>query len=390
MVESLEAANQSVLLIPTVIILSAALVGLFFEYGVLGGFKWLSAKTSWHIDNVVFHALRGMLILWFMLFGVYLASLRLPPILNPYQRYLETVIQIIFLLSLMLVVIRLGTGFVQLYGGAGPGSVSSVSILTNIIKFVVIAIGLVFIVQSLGLSVTPALAALGVTSLAVSLALQEPLSSLFSGILMVASNQIRPGSYVQLSTGQEGYVTDINWRTTNIRQLTNNLIIVPNSVMSSATVINYDYPEPEMSVLINLGVSYNSDLEQVERVTREVGREVMQQVEGGVPEFEPIIRYNAFADYRIDFTTILRGKDFASQFLLKHEFVKRLHERYRSEGIIIPPPVRTIHTPHADHLAVQYLAAQNGQPASSSVDEGRLPLGEEASLPLRNDGASRE
>jgi small-conductance mechanosensitive channel len=68
----------------------------------------------------------------------------------------------------------------------------------------------------------------------------------------------------------------------------------------------------------------------------------MREVEGGVPEFEPFIRYHTFADFSVNFTAILRASEFTDQFLVKHEFIKRLHERYRQDGIEIPFPIRTL------------------------------------------------
>jgi small-conductance mechanosensitive channel len=77
-------------------------------------------------------------------------------------------------------------------------------------------------------------------------------------------------------------------------------------------------------------------------VTVEVAQGVMRDVAGGVPEFEPFIRYHTFGDSSIDFTVILRAKEFVDQYLIKHEFVKRLHTRFNCEGIVIPFPIRTI------------------------------------------------
>jgi small-conductance mechanosensitive channel len=61
-----------------------------------------------------------------------------------------------------------------------------------------------------------------------------------------------------------------------------------------------------------------------------------------VPEFEPFIRYHTLADFSVNFSVILRAREFTDQFLVKHEFIKRLHERYRREEIEIPFPVRTV------------------------------------------------
>ncbi|CAD7782745.1 MAG: Small-conductance mechanosensitive channel [Candidatus Methanoperedenaceae archaeon GB50] len=178
--------------------------------------------------------------------------------------------------------------------------------------------------------------------MAVALALQDTLANLFAGLHIVATKKVRPGDYIKIETGEEGYVTDITWRDTTIRQLPNNIVIIPNSKLASAIVTNYYFPERELAVLVQVGVSYDSDLEKVEKVTIEVAKEVMQEVSGGVPEFNPFIRYHTFDDFSINFTVILRAKEFVDQYLVKHEFVKRLKKRYDQEGIEIPFPIRTV------------------------------------------------
>jgi len=124
--------------------------------------------------------------------------------------------------------------------------------------------------------------------------------------------------------------------------LPNNMVVIPNKNLVSSRVLNYYYPEKEMAVLVQVGVHYGSDLEQVERVTIEVGKEVMQQVAGGVPEFTPFIRYHTFADFSINFSVILRCKEFVDNYLIKHEFIKALHKRYAKEGITIPYPISAV------------------------------------------------
>ncbi|MDD5108204.1 MAG: mechanosensitive ion channel [Candidatus Omnitrophica bacterium] len=112
--------------------------------------------------------------------------------------------------------------------------------------------------------------------------------------------------------------------------------------MTKAIVTNYYLPEKEMMVLVNLGVHYKSDLKEVEQITCEVAKEVMQEIPGGVPKFDPFISYGGFGDSNISLTVILRAKEFVGQYLIKHEFIKRLHDRYAKEGIVISYPIRAI------------------------------------------------
>lgn len=202
--------------------------------------------------------------------------------------------------------------------------------------------GIIFL-DAVGISVTPLIASLGVGSVAIAFALQETLASLFSGLYLVTDKPIRVGDFVRLESGQEGYVETIGWRSTRIRMLPNNVVIVPNAKLSSSILTNYYLPERELSVLVDVGIDYASDLEKAEKVTIEAAKEVMKTVPGGVPNFEPFLRYHTFGDSSVNFTVILRAQEFVDQHIVRHEFIKRLHKRYAKEGIQIPFPIRTVH-----------------------------------------------
>ncbi|MFH1450248.1 MAG: mechanosensitive ion channel family protein [bacterium] len=251
-------------------------------------------------------------------------------------------ILVLGILSVTLVLANISARLVKMYSGKIEAALPVTSLTQNITRIIIFGIGILIILNSLGISITPILATLGVGGLAVALALQDTLSNLFAGFHIVVAKQIKVGDYVKLDSSEEGYVTDINWRTTKIRMLPNNVVLIPNDKLTKAIVTNYYLPDKEMAVLVQVGVHYNSDLRRVEGITSEVAKEVMKEVEGGVPGFEPFIRYHTFGDFSINFTVILRAREFVDQYLIKHEFIKRLHERYTKEGIVIPYPIRAI------------------------------------------------
>ena len=328
--------------IPLAYVIGGFLVGLIFEKIILAKLNKVASSTKWEGVILIITSLRHMILIWFIIAGIYWAiiSIQLTPKLAD---LIHKILLAIIILSGTVVLARITTGFVNLYLSKEHVPLPSTTIFMNITKLVVFALGILIILQSLGISITPLITALGVGGLAVALALQPTLSNLFSGLHILASRKIRPGDYIKLDTGEEGYVIDITWHNTTIRQLPNNMVIVPNAKLNSAIVINYYQPQQELAVLVQVGVHYESDLKKVERVTIEVGKEVMKEVQGGVSEFEPFIRYHTFADFSINFTVILRAKEYVDQYLIKHEFIKRLHERYEKEGIVIPFPIRTVY-----------------------------------------------
>jgi small-conductance mechanosensitive channel len=328
--------------IPVSIVFGAILFGLLFEKIVLYEVKKVAARTAWEGDEVIVHALSGIVMLWCILGGFYgaLRSIELPPAV---LIIVHRILKLLAILSMTIVAARMAVGFVDVYSRKLGGALAATSIFDNLTRVLVFIIGGLVMLEALGISITPILTALGVGGLAVALALQDTLSNVFAGIHVIASRKIRPGDYVKLEGGQEGNIHDITWRYTTIQTLTNNLVVVPNAKLASALVTNYSMPDGQIAVTVPVGVSYDSDLGKVEAVTVEVARELMKEMKGGVPDFEPAIRYNTFGDFSIQFNVILRAQGFVDQYLLKHEFIKRLHLRYQKEGIMIPFPIRTVY-----------------------------------------------
>lgn len=322
-------------------IVGGLLSGLLFEKILLVQLKKLTQKNKWEGDELMIDSFKGLIILSGLAAGAYLAIYQLPYAkkLNPVSD--KIIVSIVFFL-VTIYIARLLVGIIKLKAAKGDGLMPTSSIIANMTRIAVYVMGALVILQTFGISVTPLLTALGVGGLAVALALQETLSNFFSGIQVIASKQIRPGDYIKLDSGEEGYVTDITWRNTIIRMLSNNLVVVPNSKMASAILTNYHLPDKETAVLIEVGVSYDSDLSKVEKVTTEAAEEVISKTDGTVKSFKPFIRYHTFADSGIEFTVILRAKEFTDQYLIKHEFVKVLYKRYQMNAIDISYPVRIV------------------------------------------------
>lgn len=108
-----------------------------------------------------------------------------------------------------------------------------------------------------GVALSGALAALGLTSLIVSLALSSTLSGLASGFLLLADQPFRPGEWIQVDD-LEGQVVDINWRTTRICNRNGDLVVIPNSSLATATIVNYDQPSRVHRVTLRVQVAFSN------------------------------------------------------------------------------------------------------------------------------------
>ncbi|OIO37867.1 MAG: mechanosensitive ion channel protein MscS [Candidatus Omnitrophica bacterium CG1_02_49_10] len=300
-------------------------------------------KTTSKLDDILLGALDLPLTLLVFVSGATVLE-KIAPIIGDGEltRYFVVALKATTVVAIVLFLDKLFKNLIQAYSHKIEILKTSGGMAQGIVRAVVMGLGLLILLDSFGVSITPILASLGIGSLAVALALQSTLENFFSGIQIIADKPIKVGHFIKLDSGEEGYVTKIGWRSSWIRMLPNNVVVIPNKVLVNSKVLNYYYPETEMAVLVQVGVHYDSDLKHVENVTVEVAREIMKEVQGGVPAFEPFIRYHTFADFSINFTVILRAKEFVDNYLIKHEFIKRLHERYRKEGIVIPYPIRAV------------------------------------------------
>jgi small-conductance mechanosensitive channel len=184
---------------------------------------------------------------------------------------------------------------------------------------------------------------LGVGGLAVALALQDTLSNLFAGFYVAVAGHIRLGDYIRLNTGEEGYVTDIGWRSTIIRALAHNLIVIPNRTLAQANVTNFHLPEKRMAANVIVTVTFESDPDKVEEVLLDVVRQGTQEIPGLLAEPKPSVHLEpGYAEYSIGFSVNYQIAEFSNQASVRHELRKRIWRRFREEGIQIPVPARVV------------------------------------------------
>jgi small-conductance mechanosensitive channel len=251
------------------------------------------------------------------------------------------------MLSLSFVAANLATSLVERTTSRAGAAFVSASLTRNVLRGLILVVGGLLVLDNLGVEIKPLLTALGVGSLAVALALQPTLSNLFAGLHITLAKPMRIGDFVELENGIQGFIVDIGWRATKLREGANNLVIVPNARLVEMISKNYSLPEPEQNVTVTVGVSYASDLPRVEAVALEVARETQDSVPEAVKGWSPAVRFHTFAASSIDFNVVLRVRALPDRALLAHEFIKRLKARFEREGIEIPFPQRVVHQARA-------------------------------------------
>lgn len=301
------------------------------------------ARTKSHAAMTLTQALAGPFMIWVLILAIHLATQSSELAERPAQRMAKALL-ILWVLSLTIVFSRMAGSLIRFYGAGISGALPVTTLTQNLAQLFVFILGVLVLMNLLGIPITPILTALGVGGLAVALALQDTLSNLFAGFYVAVAGQVRLGDYIRLNTGEEGYVTDISWRSTTIRALANNLIVVPNAKLAQAVVTNFHLPEKRMGISVVVGVGYDTDPDRMEAILLEEARQAAGAVPGLLAEPAPSVRFDpGFGDSSLGFTLNCQVAEFTDQFLVRHELRKRILKRLVAEGIDIPYPTRTVY-----------------------------------------------
>lgn len=231
-------------LLPLAWILGGIVAGAIAYVLVVRPMHRASAEHGWFALEAAMRILGTVVVLWGALAGLYVGLDHVT--LTPREAtVLNRAIGALFVFSLMWIAARIAGTWVEGFGRRNDQKLFSVSLYSTLVQIVILIIGLLTVLSSLGIAIAPLLTTLGLGGFAVALALNDTLSNLFAGIQIVAAKQLRVGDYVKFDFAQ-GQVTDIHWHNTSIRDAQNNVVVVPNAKVNTAPFTNYSMSAGEM------------------------------------------------------------------------------------------------------------------------------------------------
>ena len=207
------------------------------------------------------------------------------------------------------------------------------------VVFTVLAVMVSLIVLSeLGINIGPLLAGAGVIGLAVGFGAQTLVKDVITGLFILVENTIAVGDYVEVG-GHEGDVESLSIRTIRLRDPAGNVHTVPFSDVG--TVLNYT--KDFSFVVLNIGVSYRENVDDMMKVIEEVGREMAEDPTLGADIIAPLVAQGvqSLGDSAVVIRAKMRVRP-GTQWGMKREFNRRLKNRFDELGIEIPFPQRTI------------------------------------------------
>ena len=204
--------------------------------------------------------------------------------------------------------------------------------------FIILA-GLMIVMKHFHYDIISLVAALGVGSLAIGLAAKDTLANMISGFTIMVDRPIRPGDRIVMNDGEMGDVVAIGLRSTKIQKMDHTLLIVPNNDLVNARITNLSYPDPRIVVQIKIGVSYESDIDQVKKCLLDEAKKVMYCLS----QPEPTVYFNELGEFALILGLNFWVSSWAERALALDAFHSAIKKRFKQEGIEIPYPVKTIY-----------------------------------------------
>lgn len=218
-----------------------------------------------------------------------------------------------------------------------------VETLTRVLKYVanvvVLLLGALIALGTIGISIAPVLAAAGVVGLAVGFGAQSLVKDYFTGVVLLIENQIRAGDFIEVG-GKSGTVENVTLRYVRMRDAHGNVHFVPNGQIDSVTNSTMDFAY----AVVDVGIAYKEDVEGAIQVMQKVGTELAEDKEWGPKITEPMATFGVqeLADsaviVRVRFKTTP-----GDQWGIRREYNKRIKAAFDNVGIEIPFPQITMH-----------------------------------------------
>ncbi len=214
----------------------------------------------------------------------------------------------------------------------------------------IIGAGAVILAGIWGVDLSSALAALGVTSLVVSFALQDTLSGLASGVLLLSDRPFKPGDWIRAGD-IEGEVMDINWRTSRIRDRNGDMVVVPNSELAGASVVNFTAPQTLHRVVVALQVAFANPPTRAKEMLLDAAR----SVPGVLVDPAPGVLVTAIDDPLMGYEVTMWVDDYAIAPRVKSDFGALVWYQSHRHNVPLPSPAQDlfIHDPIAEATAAE-------------------------------------
>ncbi len=210
--------------------------------------------------------------------------------------------------------------------------------ILKIVRYVIVFLGVMIAVTSIGLRLDALLAASAALLVGIGFGLQSIAQNFISGLILLIERPVGKGDFVQIGA-TAGAVIDIGMRATKVVTRDEVTIIVPNSELINGQVLNHSIPTTRKRISVEVGVAYGSDTAKVQEVLLEVARRDPGLLAEPVAE----VRFESFGDSSLDFALLGWIADPGDDRRIASRLRFAIDAAFRAHRIEIPFPQRDLH-----------------------------------------------
>lgn len=308
--------------------------------------KWglrLTAFTSTDLDDRVLQRVLPYVSRLFAVMGVYLA-IRSLPLHEKLILIASGIIYIILVVIVCNLIYHLFGEMLKWYAAGQDdtsGAVMSRQMLPvaeKIVSLFLMCAALIVVLKHFNYDIFSLVTALGIGSLAIGMAAKDTLAHMISGFTIMLDRPFRIGDRIQLVGGQIGDVTDIGLRSTKIKTLDNQLLIIPNSDLCNTMLTNQAFPNSRAKGRVNIGVAYGSDVDLVKQLLVTTAGEIEDVLSDPPPE----AYFAGFGDSSLNMALFFWVEEYSTLFAVTDKINSLILKRFGENSIEIPFPTRTV------------------------------------------------
>ncbi|MDF1497988.1 MAG: mechanosensitive ion channel family protein [Patescibacteria group bacterium] len=306
-------------------------------------FKFLTVKTKNDTDDKIMKILNMPIFYSVVLLGVYQAFNYIG-ILTRYSDDFSLIIKSIAILIWIYAISKLVNVIISELGFKFAEKTKStlddelMPLFQKLSNIIIFFAGIMFLLKMWNIDITPLLASAGIAGFVIAFAAQDTISHLFGGISIYFDKPFRVGDRVQIESGEIGDVLEIGIRSTRIKTFDETVVVIPNNIIASSKIINYNQPASKIKEKVTVKVAYGSDIDKV----KETLLAVAENIEGVEKKPEPSVYFTELGDYGLEFLVIVWVDSPKKKFSVKTKINEEIYRRFKKEGIKIPYPTQEV------------------------------------------------
>jgi len=306
----------------------------------------LTAKTNTNFDDLLIRVLQGPLVLAIVIIGLQF-GLDILTIPIDISSFLDNVLSILVSLTIIWFIIRLVDVFIEEYMKPYAEKTDTkldeelIPVVKKVINALILIFGAITIISNFGYDLTALIAGLGIGGIALAFAAQETLSNMFGGVVIFTDRPFAIGDRVKIDDKIYGDVLDVGMRSSKIKNLDDNIVVVPNSVISKAIIENYVRPTKRIRQTFKIGLTYRTKPAKVKEAIEIIKKAI--RVGDGVTKDEPDVQFTEFADSSLNLYCVYWIKSLDYWGSSKNSINMKILEDFEKAGIEMAYPTQTVH-----------------------------------------------